>query len=166
MAVRFTSCSMHTVDSKGRVFIPQHYRDLLGEKFVISLSIGMRTPAFYTVEAWEERCRLFDRASQTDQNEYLISFLVNGSTFEDYSCDAQGRVLIPQALRERYSLKEGQDVMLVGTGSTLELWNSEKFNKQMELLYGNGEFPNENVDRLLKYIENKYSAVQTASEDK
>ncbi|MBR5258000.1 MAG: hypothetical protein IKV51_03525, partial [Clostridia bacterium] len=63
----FNGRSFLTVDSKGRLFLPQGYRDLLGENFVISLSEDLKTPAFYTAGDWEKKSAQLRRIPQTDR---------------------------------------------------------------------------------------------------
>lgn len=158
MNKEFDGRSTHTIDTKGRVFIPQTFRDILGENFVISLADNLKTPAFFTSEAWEERSRRYGRISKTDRKAHMITLMLHGNTFKDYNCDNQGRVLIPQALREYFKFKEGEDVTLVGSGDSLELWSIAAYNAQMEQLFSTEEIPDNNVDKLLDYIEDKYYA--------
>lgn len=56
----------------------------------------------------------------------LVRFMYSGA--EVSSCDAQGRVLIPQNLRE-YAGLEG-DTAIIGMSSKLEIWNSEVFSAE------------------------------------
>ena len=42
--------------------------------------------------------------------------------------DPQGRILIPPKLREHAGLKK--DVVLVGVGSRIEIWDSEKWEEE------------------------------------
>lgn len=160
MNKEFDGRSTHTIDNKGRVFIPQYFRDILGENFVISLSDNLKTPAFFTSAAWEERSKRYSCISKTDRRAHMITFLLHGNTFKDYNCDNQGRVLIPQALREYFGFKEGGDVTLVGLGDSLELWNIDAYNEQMKQLYSTEPIPDNNVDKLLDYVDEKYYAAE------
>lgn len=150
MDTEFNGRSQHTIDAKGRVFIPQYYRDILGENFAISLSEDMKTLSFYPAEVWEVISRKLRSIPSTDRRAHQYTRRVFGSTFTNYNSDNQGRVLIPQAIREKYALNEGKDVYLVGVGTNLEIWNSDKFAEV------DGAITEEETDEMLDYIDNKY----------
>ena len=46
----FTGSAVHTIDPKGRVFIPTNYREALGSDFTIALNNDLRTIAMYPRE--------------------------------------------------------------------------------------------------------------------
>ena len=54
-ARRFIGSYSHSLDSKGRLVIPQGFRDKLGETFCIAPSFDFRSIAIYPTEKWEER---------------------------------------------------------------------------------------------------------------
>ncbi|MCR4620494.1 MAG: hypothetical protein K5663_00180 [Clostridiales bacterium] len=146
----FNGRSFLTVDSKGRLFLPQGYRDLLGENFVISLSEDLKTPAFYTKEDWDKKSALLRRIPQTDRRAHGLLRMIFSATFPEYNTDAQGRVLIPLALRQLYGLNEGSEAVLAGVGSTLEIWNAAAFEASMNALEG------ESAGEALDYIYDTY----------
>ena len=123
----FNGRSLLTIDAKGRMFLPQGYRDQLGTDFVISLSSDLKTLAFYRNEDWQKKSEKLRRIPETDRRAHKLLRLIFGSTFSSYNADAQGRVLIPQAVRQEYGLSEGSEVTLVGVGSNLEVWNAQRF---------------------------------------
>ena len=43
-------------------------------------------------------------------------------------CDKQGRILIPQVLRDKAELEK--DVMLLGVGDYAEIWSSESYEEK------------------------------------
>ena len=51
-------------------------------------------------------------------------------SFRDFSCDVdrQGRILIPSVLGEFAKLEK--DVVLVGVGSRIEIWNKAVWNEK------------------------------------
>ena len=146
----FNGRSFLTVDSKGRLFLPQGYRDLLGENFVISLSEDLKTPAFYTASDWDKKSELLRRIPQTDRRAHGLLRMIFSSTFPAYNTDAQGRVLIPQALRQAYDLNEGSEAVLAGVGTTLEVWNAQAFNASLHALAG------KNAEEALDYMSDTY----------
>ncbi len=146
----FNGRSLLTIDSKGRLFLPQGYRDQLGENFVISLSSDMETLAFYCKEDWENKSRQLRRIPDTDRKAHKLLRDVFSSTFAPYNTDSQGRVLIPQAIRQEHHLTEGAEVLLLGAGMTLEIWNYEAYRK------GAGSAPLEERQAALDYVNAKY----------
>ena len=127
----FNGRNLLTIDAKGRLFLPQGYRDELGKDFVISLSSDLKTLAFYCKNDWKEKSAKLRRIPETDRRAHKLIRLIFSSTFPEYNTDAQGRVLIPQAVRQDYGLSEGSEAVLVGVGSNLEIWNAERFRSDM-----------------------------------
>ena len=126
----FIGRNLLTIDAKGRLFLPQGYREELGKDFVISLSSDLKTLAFYCGDDWKAKSATLRRIPETDRRAHKLIRLIFSSTFPDYNTDAQGRVLIPQAVRQDYGLSEGSEAVLVGVGSNLEIWNAERFRNE------------------------------------
>ena len=59
---RFIGSFSHGLDAKGRLVIPQPFREKLGEEFYIAPSFDFKAIAVYPNEIWEERS-LEDRKS-------------------------------------------------------------------------------------------------------
>ena len=146
----FNGRSLLTIDSKGRLFLPQGYREQLGENFVISLSSDMETLAFYCQEDWEKKSRQLRRLPDTDRRAHQLVRNVFSNTFAPYNTDSQGRVLIPQAIRQEHHLTEGVEILLLGVGMTLEIWNYEFYQK------GAGSASLEQKQAILDYVNAKY----------
>lgn len=113
----------HNIDSKGRVIMPAKFREELGEVFYATKG----TDSSITVlsqKAWEELgqkiCSL-PSAQTKDLQRFLFS------SAAELVPDKQGRVLIPQVLRNYAHLEK--DVVIIGTGSKVEIWDAERWNK-------------------------------------
>ena len=111
----------HNVDTKGRLIIPAKFRESLGERFVVTR--GLDGCLFvYDNSEWET----FEKKLQTmlmgikDSRNYARFFLAKASEVE---VDKQGRILIPQKLREYAGLEK--DVVMVGVGNRVEIWNKD-----------------------------------------
>ena len=157
----FNGRSLLTIDAKGRLFLPQGYRDSLGTDFVISLSGDLKTLAFYRKEDWDKKSETLRRIPDTDRRAHKLLRLIFSNTFPEYNTDAQGRVLIPQAVRQDYGLTEGSEVTLVGVGSNLEIWNTELFRSDAV------NMSTEEEEAALDYLYDKYFSNNTdASERK
>ncbi|MBE5963767.1 MAG: division/cell wall cluster transcriptional repressor MraZ [Lachnospira sp.] len=113
----------HTVDTKGRVIVPAKLREGLGEEFVITK--GLDGCLFGYPEAewknFEEKLKGLPLTNK-DARQFTRFFLAGAASVE---IDKQGRILIPQVLREFAGLEK--DVVLVGVASRIELWSKEKW---------------------------------------
>jgi MraZ protein len=112
----------HNVDPKGRVFMPAHFREELGEHFIATK--GLDDCLFvYSSDEWrllEEKIRSLPLSKARN----LQRFFFAGAA--DIEADKQGRVLIPQNLREYASLVK--DVMIIGASNRVEIWDKQKWN--------------------------------------
>lgn len=116
----------HTIDKKGRVFIPAKFREELGESFVISRGIyGKRCLCVYSTDEWDKLVEKIDTLPSTKAST-VKRFLYDG-TFST-ECDTQGRVLIPNSLREYAELES--DAHIIGMSSNLEIWNTELWEQE------------------------------------
>jgi MraZ protein len=116
----------HSVDPKGRVNIPIKFREKLGETFYLVKNTDQCLDVF-PAKAWEELQAKIKTASQFNKaiREYQRLFI---SSAVESSTDRQGRVLIPQNLREFASIEK--DVMIAGLGERLEIWSLDKWNER------------------------------------
>ena len=122
----FFGQNYHNVDKKGRVFVPAKYREELGEEFMLSRSPdGKRCLCIYPMDEWAKIDEKLKALSGVQAGK-LVRFMYSGA--EVVSCDAQGRVLIPQNLRE-YAELDGE-AAIIGMSSKLEIWNGNAFRAE------------------------------------
>jgi MraZ protein len=76
---------------------------------------------------WQRRIHELNTYDLINQGLQQYSRLFFGYADDDLSCDAQGRVVIPQKLRELGKLNE--KVLLVGCGAHLEIWDPEEYEQ-------------------------------------
>lgn len=120
------------VDEKGRLKLPaefkRHIDEKYGAKFYITSEDG-KTAKVYPIEEWEKIEQKLASIPSFNPAKKKFLDLVNyyGQVSE---MDAQGRVLIPQILRE--SAKATGDVVVFGMMTYLEVTNHEAFRKNME----------------------------------
>ena len=110
---RFIGSFSHSLDSKGRLVIPQSFREKLGETFCIAPSFDFQSVALYPTEKWEERNEAYERLGRMNPalNKYLENFYA--LSFDEQACDAQGRVLLPVPIRQKI-LREERDMEITG----------------------------------------------------
>lgn len=118
----------HTIDPKGRLSIPSKYRETLGEEFVVSK--GMDGCLFvYASDDWkvfEEKLASLPLINAEARQ--FARFFLSGAQY--VTVDKQGRILMPQDLREFAGLEK--DVVLAGMGGRIEIWSLDKWNDTSE----------------------------------
>lgn len=120
----------HTIDAKGRVSIPAKFRNDLGNVFVISKGIGENCLFIFTLHEWRRLEEKIKKLPLTDKKARRFSrYLVGGSS--ECEIDKQGRVMLPQYLREYASLKK--DAVLVGLSTRVEIWDAEEWDAYNDL---------------------------------
>ncbi len=122
----FTGEYHHNLDAKGRMIIPVKFRDELNGEFVITSSLD-GCLSMYAPAEWQILENKLNALPMTNQKARKLKRFLLGSAV---SCelDKQGRILIPQVLRDKIQLKK--DVTLVGVGDHIEIWASEKWEEE------------------------------------
>ena len=119
----FTGEYNHTVDVKGRLIVPAKFRDQLGDEFVVTK--GLDGCLFvYTLDEWhkiEEKFRNITTTSK-DARKFARFFFSGAASCE---VDKQGRILLPQTLREYADLQK--DVVLACVLSRVEIWSKARW---------------------------------------
>lgn len=113
----------HTIDAKGRLIVPSKFRDRLGSEFVVTK--GLDGCLFvYPNEEWEKIEEKFRNIPLTtkDARKFSRFFFAGAAVCE---VDKQGRILLPQVLREFADLQK--DVVLVGVLSRIEIWSRDRW---------------------------------------
>lgn len=123
----------HSVDAKGRVFIPAKWRDDLGDTIVITrdmLGSGDTRCLFgMSLVVWNEMLERFKRIAMSDvpaQNAMRMMF----AGAMDCELDKQGRALLGGSLRQYAGIEK--DAVLIGMGNRIEIWSAERWSKHCE----------------------------------
>jgi len=112
----------HSIDSKGRLFIPAKLREELGETFYVTMGID-RCLSVYSEESWGKFTEKFESLPYT-KTRAMRPLFANAAKCEP---DAQGRILLPAKLREYAELEK--DVVVIGVSNRAEIWNAAAWNK-------------------------------------
>ena len=129
----FKGSSYHTMDNKGRVSIPVRFREVLQERQDRQLILtnwdgyilGFPHSEWVKVEAKLGEMALFRKDYRNFQR-----FLISG--VEECPLDRQGRILIPQNLRDYAKL--GREVAIVGLVRNFEIWDRERYESHRKEL--------------------------------
>ncbi len=108
----------HSLDSKGRIFIPARLRDELGDVFFITLSMDHCLCA-YSSACWQVFSEKVSAMPYVSQRKMRPLF-AHAAKCE---LDAQGRALIPQSLRDYAGLVK--NVAVIGCNNHVEFWDSD-----------------------------------------
>ncbi len=121
----------HNLDDKGRLAIPAKFRSLLKKGGVVTK--GLDNCLFlYTKDQWEKIAQKLSSLpiSQSKARAFARHFLAGAM---DLEFDNQGRVTLPEYLREFSSLNKS--VIIAGLYNHLEIWdknNWDKYKKESE----------------------------------
>lgn len=117
----------YTVDAKGRLFIPVKFREDLGESFVVTK--GLDDCLFvYSEEQWNKLLEKINALPMSQRD--IRRFFLAGATQVDL--DKQGRILLPQNLREHAKLE--RDVVIIGVSERVEIWDKERWENAVNTL--------------------------------
>ena len=134
----------HTIDAKGRLIVPAKFREILGDNFIVTK--GLDGCLFvYPNDEWTRFEEKLKSLPLTNKNarQFTRFFLAGAAACE---VDKQGRILLPQVLREFASLEK--DVVLVGGASRIEIWSRERWDESMNTYDGDMDEVAENMESL------------------
>ena len=120
----------HSIDDKGRLFIPAKLREDLAFTFIITKGLDGCLYG-YSIEEWkiiEEKMKALPSAKSRDIQRFLFASAVS------VAADKQGRVVIPASLRAFAGLSK--DVAIVGVGQRIEIWDKDKWDKLCSSITG------------------------------
>jgi len=112
----------NALDAKGRVFVPAAFRGDLGDRFVLTRGAEDKSLYIYPMDEWKKFVEKLQQlpTSKKDSRMIIRHFCSNATNCD---MDSQGRILIPQELREKAELQK--EVVFIGTVNRIELWSAE-----------------------------------------
>lgn len=123
VAIMLMGTFQHNIDQKGRVIMPAKFREELGGIFYVTRGLD-NCLSILSKEDWDSLGEKL-RALPSSQTKDLQRFLFSGAA--ELEPDKQGRVLIPQPLRDYAGLTK--DVVIIGTGVKAEMWDLDRWNE-------------------------------------
>jgi len=115
------------LDDKGRLVLPAKFREQLATGLVLTKGQDRSIVVWPAAEfaAYAER---LNEASRSDARvRAYLRVLFSGAS--DETPDKQGRVSVPQILRDYAGLD--RDVVVVGNGTTCEIWDAEAWQQYL-----------------------------------
>ena len=113
----------HTIDDKNRLSLPVKFRQEMGKKIVVTPGLDGCLWLF-TMNQWKSISGKLGEASLLSaDNRSFNRYMLGGAVEADV--DTIGRILVPDFLKERASLKT--KVVLIGVQSRVEIWNEKSW---------------------------------------
>jgi transcriptional regulator MraZ len=121
---------VHTIDSKNRMSLPAGFRAELQRRsdHPPILTNAHQCLELHPYEDWEQfEERIVGIATIDPRAQALARMMVSGAV--ECPIDRQGRILVPQHLRDYAGLE--REVTVAGVGPKIELWNSARFEANL-----------------------------------
>ncbi|MDP3732614.1 MAG: division/cell wall cluster transcriptional repressor MraZ [Candidatus Omnitrophota bacterium] len=120
---------LHSIDRKGRIILPAKFRESAKAHFIEKFFVtrGLDECLFmFSEEEWRSQESKFKAISFTKQQARTFNRLYFSGAVE-VSPDKQGRILLPQYLKDFAQIK--RDVMIVGVSNRIEIWAKDKWQE-------------------------------------
>ena len=115
----------HSIDAKGRLYIPAKLREELGTTFYLTKGLDACL-AVYPMASWNVFTEKFASLPMS-QSKVMRPLFANAVKCEP---DTQGRIVLPQRLRKYASLEK--DAVIIGVHNRAEIWSAEKWQEEEE----------------------------------
>ena len=138
--------STHTLDDKCRLILPKRFLDEVAPKDrCFTLTAGFEGCLWLLdKEGWEKIAARVgeDVIGTLEQRQLRRLFLGHGETVTP---DRANRILIVEGLRAYAGIAESSEVVLAGTGQTIEIWAKSKWDSALAATTANYEFSDNNL---------------------
>ncbi len=118
----------HNIDDKGRLTIPAKFRDELEGGVVITRGLDGCLWA-YSRSEWEVVAEKIAKMPTTNRAARNFARFMFSSAFDSVP-DRQGRVLVPQNLREYAGITN--ETIIIGVMNRVEIWQPTKWNEVVD----------------------------------
>ena len=129
----FRGFSAVSIDDKGRMAIPVRFRERLTAVadgcLVQTLNPLDRSIWLYSLPDWELIETKLAELSDFDKQSRRAKQMMRGYA-NDCQLDTQGRILIPQELRDYAQLHK--QAVILGQGNKFEIWNQSSWEQQRD----------------------------------
>ncbi len=115
----------HTLDDKGRLTLPARWREELGDEVVITRGLD---PCLFVFpkSKFEVIAREYDQLGLGKSDARALSRFLFAKATSD-ALDKQGRIIIPQSLREFASING--EAVIAGANNRIEIWNAQRYRE-------------------------------------
>lgn len=120
---------LHSIDRKGRIILPSKFREAAKgnyiEKFFVTRGLD-KCLFMFAEDEWRSQEQKFKAIPFTKQESRVFNRLYFSGACELFP-DKQGRILLPQYLKDYAEVKK--DIMIVGVSNRIEIWSREKWQE-------------------------------------
>jgi MraZ protein len=116
------------LDEKGRLILPSKFRSELEDGVVITRGQERCLYVFSAKEFQEVHEKIRQAPVTSEEARRYLRVFLSGAT--DEAPDKQGRVLLPQLLRDYAALTK--ELVIIGVGSRAEIWDAKAWNSYLE----------------------------------
>lgn len=112
------------IDEKGRLILPAKFRELLSDGLVLTRG---QEHCLYILSAHEfqRMYRKIQKSNSPHKRAYARLFTADAVSDRP---DKQGRITIAAGLREYASLAIGEEVVVIGAGTRIEVWDKASWD--------------------------------------
>jgi MraZ protein len=118
----------HSIDAKGRIIIPNAYRDMLGNTFTLGPTRDFNGIALYPEEIFDRILAELNGMNQRKPFVQSYTMQFYKLSYRGVQADNQGRLLLPPKLRQRM-LSDARDLEISGGYNHVRIVEAEKADK-------------------------------------
>jgi MraZ protein len=122
----------YQLDPKGRLSLPARFREAFSEGVWMTIGQDHCLYCFPRAE-WEQRASEVKASFLSDSDGRAFGRMFFGSSAEG-ELDSQGRVTVPQRLRDAAGIRK--DVTVVGVMDRMEIWDRETYARYLATYEG------------------------------
>jgi MraZ protein len=137
----------HSIDTKKRLSLPSKVRGELGSRVVVTRGLD-QCLFVYPMKTWEALAEKLGSMPIGEGGTRSFVRLMLAGAF-DTEVDSQGRILIPDALKDYAGLSK--DVIVAGLWNRLEVWDETKWKHYKQDAEGNSERIAEELGKMGAY---------------
>ena len=134
----FIGSYAHTLDNKGRIVVPQAFREMLGNQFCITPAFDFKSISVYPELQYARMRERFSQMARQSMKKELLKYIefLDALSYRGQECDGQGRVLLPARIRQ-VVLGEEKDVEITGAGDHVRIVTRETGDAMLEAFLQN-----------------------------
>ena len=121
----------HTIDAKGRVFVPARLRGTIGASLVVTLSLDEGYLSAYTPDQFHHIREQINQLSGTDPAVRRLKRLIIGEAMV-CELDSQGRISISDELWSHIQVGRGEEICFIDMFDKLEICAKAFYDYQKE----------------------------------
>lgn len=118
----------HSIDAKGRLIVPSRLRTALAGDEVVLARWAEGCIAMWSPTGWEEIATSLRAQGNSNPNARAVMRVLAASAHWD-TVDKQGRISVPEKLRERAGIDK--EVVVVGAFNKAELWAPDRWEERV-----------------------------------